>query len=259
MRRMLRILGLGTIPVWSSGCGGCGPDPFPPPTLAEVSQEIQFQSVDRVGAHAYLATIIRTELREGDVVAESQEVFEIRWQGWDDFEVRRSVDGDIASAVRVVEGRAWVLRNDVWQRRPDAEPFRQELRLTWSGWDQAMDGFDDRVDYGEPEDGVVEGRPARRYALSLKPLPAMGKARRKRREAEGGPTSLSGFVWVDQTTAVRLVADVQGETVRGEVTRRIQLKLARSAFGQDQGIAPPPPGEVRPVAGLGQRLPQRTP
>ncbi|MEC7947671.1 MAG: hypothetical protein VX265_08895, partial [Myxococcota bacterium] len=67
MRRMLRILGLGTIPVWSSGCGGCGPDPIPPPTLAEVSQEIQFQSVDRVGAHAYLATIIRTELREGDV------------------------------------------------------------------------------------------------------------------------------------------------------------------------------------------------
>jgi hypothetical protein len=215
--------------------------------------------VDQLGPHAYLATITRTELREDAVVSESQEVFEIRWQGWDDFEVRRTVDGDVASAVLVAGGRAWVLRNGAWQARPDAEPFRQELRLTWSGWDQAMDGFDDRVSYLTPEDGVVEGRPARRYALELAPLPKMGKARRKRREAEGGPTAVSGFVWVDQNTAVRIVADVQGETVRGDVTRRIQLKLARSAFGKDQGIAPPAAAEARPVAGLGQRPPQRNP
>lgn len=259
MSRALLVVCLGAAVGLLPGCGGCGPEGPPPPTLAEASQEVQFHSVDQLGAHAYLATIIRTELRDGEVVGESQEVFEIRWQGWDDFEVRRSVDGDVASAVRVAGGRAWVLRNGTWQSRPDAEPFRQELRLTWSGWDQAMDGFDDRVAYGDPEDGVVEGRPARRYGVDLKPLPKMGKARRRRRQADGGPTALSGFVWVDQTTAVRLVADVQGETVRGDVTRRIQLKLARSAFGLDQGIAPPADVEVRPIAGLDQRAPPRTP
>jgi len=255
----LAVVCLGAAVALLPGCGGCGPEALPEPTLAEVSQEVQFQSVDQLGTHAYLATIVRTELRGGEVVGESQEVFEIGWQGWDDFEVRRTVDGDVASAVRVVDGRAWVLRNGTWQRRPDAEPFRQELRLTWSGWDQAMDGFDGRVAYGAPEDGVVEGRPARRYAVDLKPLPKMGKARRRRREAEGGPTALTGFVWVDQNTAVRLVADVQGETVRGDVTRRIQLKLARSAFGLEQDIAPPADGEVRPVAGLDQRALPRTP
>lgn len=258
MTRRLSVACWGAALAWlPAACGGT--DTLPPPTLAEASQEVQFQSVDQLGAHAYLATITRTELRAGAVVVESQEVFEIRWQGWDDFEVRRAVDGDVASAVRVVAGRAWVLRNGAWQPRPDAEPYRQELRLTWSGWDQAMDGFDDRVAYGEPEDGVVEGRPARRYTVGLQPLPEMGEARRRRRGADGGPTALSGFVWVDQNTAVRLVADVQGETVRGDVTRRIQLKLARSAFGQEQGIAPPDAGEVRPVAGLDQRPPPRTP
>ena len=250
-----------------AGLMGCSERPvLPEPTLAEVSQEVRFQSVDSLGPHSYVATTIRTDLRDGVVVSEVQEVFEIQWQGWDDFEMRRSVDGDVASSVRVAGGRAWVLRNGEWQKRLDAEPYRQELRLSWSGWDQSLGGFDERVDYTEPQDGVVEGRPARRYVVGL--LPPRGQrsepsdaSSEKDEDAplESGPTALSGFVWVDQHTAVRLVADVQGELVQDSVTRRIQLKLARSAFGQDQGISAPPAAETSQSMGAGLRTLPRNP
>jgi hypothetical protein len=222
-----------------SSCRSCAQPDVEEVSLAQVSQEIQFQSVDHLGPHAYLASIQRTELRDDVVVTDSQEVFEIRWDGWDDFEVRRSVDGKLASALRVVDAVAWWQRNGRWVNRGDPEPYRQELRMTWNGWEQALDLFRNRVALDQPEDGVVEGRAARRYEVSLAPPAAVGKARRRRRESEGGPVSLEGFVWVDEITAVRLVADVSGEVQRGGVTRRVHLKLARSAIGQDQNIERP--------------------
>ncbi len=219
---------------------GCGPSASDEVDLGQVSQEIQFQSVDNLGPHKYLASVARTESRAGQVAVESVETFEITWQGWDDFEVRRTVDGDPAGVVRVAAGEAWVEKNGKWQSRGDAEPYRQELRATWSGWDQALDAFRGRVDLLEAEDGVVEGRPARRYTVALRPEPKVGKAKAKRQAREGGPTAIEGFVWVDQTTAVRLVADVTGTVQRGDVMRTTHLKLARSGIGQDQGIEPPP-------------------
>ena len=248
------------------GVSACSESPrLPEPTLAEASQEVRFQSVDALGPHAYLATTIRTDLREGEVVSEVQEIFEIQWQGWDDFEMRRTVDGDMVSCVRVAEGRAWVLRNGAWLKRPDAEPYRQELRLSWSGWDQALGGYHERVGYSEAQDGVIEGRPARRYVVELEPprgvtAPTLGADP----EAEdavplSGPRSLTGFVWVDQLTAVRLVADVQGELVQDSLTRRTQLKLSRSAFGQDQGIVTPAVPEPSPDLLPGAGAPPRKP
>lgn len=225
--------------VWGLGTG-CTPAPTEEVDLGLVSQEIQFQSVDNLGPHKYLASIERAEYRGDDLATKATETFEITWQGWDDFEMRRAVDGESAGVVRVVTGEAWVERNGRWQSRGDAEPYRQELRQTWSGWDQALDAFRGRVDLVEAEEGVVEARPATRYTVSLRPERKVGKAKARRRAREGGPTALSGFVWVDQTTAVRLVAEVQGTTRRGDVSRTVALKLARSAIGQDQGIEPPP-------------------
>ena len=237
--RIVVLAGLGLAGAMLSSCRSCAQPDVEEVSLAQVSQEIQFQSVDHLGPHAYLASIQRTELRDDVVVTDSQEVFEIRWDGWDDFEVRRSVDGKLASALRVVDAVAWWQRNGRWVNRGDPEPYRQELRMTWNGWEQALDLFRNRVALDQPEDGVVEGRAARRYEVSLAPPAAVGKARRRRRESEGGPVSLEGFVWVDEITAVRLVADVSGEVQRGGVTRRVHLKLARSAIGQDQNIERP--------------------
>ena len=254
-----------------AGLSACSESPrLPEPTLAEASQEVRFQSVDALGPHAYLATTIRTDVREGEVVSEVQEIFEIQWQGWDDFEMRRTVDGDMVSCVRVAEGRAWVLRNGAWLKRPDAEPYRQELRLSWSGWDQALGGYHERVGYSDAQDGVIEGRPARRYVVELTPPhgvtapPPAAEAPAEGAPVEdavsvSGPRSLSGFVWVDQLTAVRLVADVQGELVQDSLTRRTQLKLSRSAFGQDQGIVTPTVPEASPDLPLGTGAPPRKP
>jgi len=254
-----------------AGLSACSDAPrLPEPTLAEASQEVRFQSVDALGPHAYLATTIRTDLRDGQVVAEVQEIFEIQWQGWDDFEMRRTVDGDMVSSVRVAEGRAWVLRNGAWLKRPDAEPYRQELRLSWSGWDQALGGYHERVGYSEAQDGVIEGRPARRYVVELapprgvSPPPSAAEVSAEGIPAQdaispSGPRSLSGFVWVDQLTAVRLVADVQGELVQDSLTRRTQLKLSRSAFGQDQGIVTPAVPEPSPDLLPGAGAPPRKP
>jgi len=234
------------------------------PTLADASTEVQYESVASLGPHRMTATTRRTELRDGAPTTDVQEAMEITWQSWDAFEMRRLVDGEQVSLVRVADGRAWAQRGDgSWVARGDPEPWRQELRIAWSAWDQALEPFDDRVTLTEVGDDVVEGRRARRYTVSLAPpstptrragrAKAKGKPGRKarrRRAAEAADPllDLSGEVVLDAGTATRLLARIEGRWTQDDRIRTVALDLRRSGIGQPQTLLSPEPDRPRRAA-----------
>lgn len=232
------------------GCGwiACTPEGPPADDLAKASHDIQFESVDRLGPHRFLASIKHRVVRGGGDIDRTDEAIEIRWQDWDTFEFRRVVDARVQSAVVAVNGRPWTLRSrDRWEPREDAEPYRLDLRQSWNAWEQALEPFGDRVVLEEAGQELFEGRPVRRYRVSLAPekTPVETTKAGKRRGKAHVPRhndsldSLSGLVWIDEGTAVRLQAEVSGELTQRGRSRTIDLQLTRSGIGLDQGITPP--------------------
>ena len=255
MNRLTGWLGLSVV-CWT-GCGSTDPKA---PDLAQVSQEVQFESVDKLGPHLYLASIRHRISRSDGSTERSDEAVEIRWQDWDTFTFRRVVDAELQSAVVTVDGRPWTLRSkNRWDRRDDAEPYRLDLRQSWNAWDQALEPFGERIMLTIEGTELFEGRTVRRYKVSLAPEPepeatprSKGKRRRKKRhEANQSVTllSLDGRVWVDEGTAVRLQAEVTGELEQRGRRRTVELQLTRSGIGQPQEIEPPvaPRKRARPA------------
>ncbi len=233
---------------------GCG-DEAAVAALAQVSQQVQFEAVDSLGPHHFLGSVHHRRMRSDGTVGRTDEAVEIRWQDWDSFEFRRSVDGELATAVIARSGVPWMIQaNGTWRREEDAEPFRLELRQSWNAWDQALEPYLDRIVYDDRGTEVVEGRQARRYGLSLAPPVARpdaasrgGKAAKRRkagRDKSAEPSgdrllSIAGEVWVDESTAVRLLADVQAERIHRGRSHAVELKVVRSDIGRDQQIQAP--------------------
>lgn len=235
--------------------GACTPDPsadvvLPPLTQAEASEQVTFASTEQLGPHRFLATIRRVEERAGREVSQHEEVVDIRWESWDRFSHRRLVDGKPVSESVVVDGSAWRRRQGGrWEEGADAETDRQQLRLTWNAWEQAVGPFGDRVILTREGLETVEGRRAIRYAVSLAPSVAeqlqqgADGPRRRRPTSSFAPTALSGSLWVDEATAVRLTGQVTGTLERGDYKRVTSLQLARTSIGAAQDIEPPEVGE----------------
>lgn len=223
----------------------CGPEATPPASLAAVSEEIQFTSVDRLGPHHFVGSIQRGSRNEAGRTTTTEEAVEITWQDWGTFSYRRVVNGRPVLAVVTLEGQSWVERPDGrWQARGDAEPYRQELRAGWNLWEQALSEYDGRLLLEGASVDVVEGRPARRYTVALRPLPETAdpaELDRRRRQAtqQGEPTAASGTVALDESTAVRLTADVRAERRVGQTTHTVAITLRRSAIGEPQNISKP--------------------
>lgn len=250
--------------------------------LAQASTEIVFDSMDKLGAHHSLSSLRQTLTRPTGEVEPIDDAIEIKWQDWDHFEHRRVADGRQGEAVRVVEGVAYVARGGAegtWEQRPDADSYRAELRASWSQWDQALGPFAERLELRDEGEEIIEGRPARRYSVHLAPAPAeapaptpaakakgKGKGKAKAAEAKAPPAdplvALKGAVWVDAATAVRLVAEIEGERRQGDKALRFTYNLAVSAVGQDQELtvpvhiepaaAPVPPATPTPTAAPGE-------
>ena len=75
------------------GCGDTA-STEEPVLLETVSQEITFDSVDRLGPHHSISTIQTIETRDRETVLESTQTIEIAWNSWSSFHFQRFVDSD---------------------------------------------------------------------------------------------------------------------------------------------------------------------
>lgn len=212
----------------------CTPSEVGSDPLAEASTEVTFASVEQVGPHHMVASIRRTDARPGDERT-TDELVELSWQDWDNFQVRRVVDGEATREVLVADGQAWVKVGDHWEERPDAETQRVQLRMTWNSWDSAIGPHRDHVQLVSEGRDVVEGRPATRYRIEMLP----DEQRPKNQRWGFQPETASGQVWLDEASAVRLKAQLQTTSRRGDLVRTTVFELQRSNVGGDQGVRPP--------------------
>lgn len=214
-RILVAMLGLGTLT-------GCGADaPTPPAALATASETVVFGSTEALGPHTCTSIQTRTDRRGGAQVAQREEATTLRWTSWDDFEFAAEVDARPQTAVRV-SGLTALVRDGKsdWRPRPDAEPYRAQLRATWNTWDATLEPFEGRVVLTAAGEEDVAGRGAMVYTVSLGPPLERARAR-----ATTTPTALSGRVWLDERTAVRLRADITGTLQQRDLERTLALRL----------------------------------
>ena len=214
-------------------CGGSEDDV---PTLDVVADQITFKSVETLGAHHMLATI-RQDTQWGDGGTEThEESVELAWNNWDNFHLRRVVRGATVAETIVVEGQSYHRgKGPGWQEEVDAEPARMRVRTSWNVWDTAMDVFASRVTLTESERSVVDGRPATRFKVDLSPLPPNTRVN----TSAMSPQAISGEVWLDEKTAVRLASDVDATVTQKGMSRTTVLHLRRGSIGQEQTIQAP--------------------
>lgn len=202
-------------------------------TLAQASEQVTFASVENLGPHTYLATSSRTETRLGRELSHHEEEVEIRWEDWDNFAHQRTVDGRTVSEVIVSEGVAYSRRlGGPWKRRSDAESKRVELKTTWNAWEQSASAFGDQLIMTEVTADEIEEREARHFTLSLSAIPYEG-------DGAIAPLALSGDLWVDEASAVRLIGQLDGVLGSDGYRRQLKLQIARTSIGRAQDITPP--------------------
>ncbi|MCB9743802.1 MAG: hypothetical protein H6741_06565 [Alphaproteobacteria bacterium] len=212
---------------------GCERGPTEEELQIGASRQVTVDTLASIGPHQSVSTIRRRYADSEDVTLES---FELAWGDWDHYQARRLKDGRLRSELRVIDGEAWMGTSaGRFSHRGDAESFRVELRTTWSAWEQALAPFAGRVVLSDPQETVVEGRPAHRYQVSLAEAAEGGKKGTE-------PLSLSGQVTLDDASAIRLLAEVEGryrELGRVSRERVVQLEITRSRFGEPPDIATP--------------------
>lgn len=234
-------------PCLASGPAACERGPSQQELLADASSQVTFASVEGLGPHLFQVDLVRETERRGGGTVRVEEQVEIAWQSWDLFSVKRTSDGRTVVHNVVYGAVPWVQVGGRWEEREDAEPHRVQLRTTWDTWKAELAPFEGHMVLTYDGDDVVEGRKALRYTVGLPPETEGAAPRTRRTQLR----SLDGTVWLDEATAVRLKADVTAVTERSGLARTTTLHLARSRFGQDQGIeapsaAEPPPAPIAP-------------
>jgi len=101
-----------------------------------------------------------------------------------------------------------------------------EMRHSASFWGRALEPFWGRVEATREEAASINGRPAQRYRLSL--------SEGARPERGHVPVSLSGEMWIDESTATRLSGHIEGHYLKhGKEDQNvlITLDMARIELG----------------------------
>jgi len=226
---------------------GCHPEVSQTPslTLEQAAEKVNFGSEATLGSHRSEVSVIRRVRFSSGEVEQTDQQAVLVWQDWDNFQFRRLQGGNVTCDNLVVGGLAWNRGPKGHRVRvPDAEPLRADLRVVWDAWTEALGPFSGRIALVRGEAGVIEGRPARPYGVTLGAQPGGGS----RPSVE--PLDLTGTVWLDEATAVRLLADVEGSWRRSGDAKRIQevsFHLAISGIGQPQDLQAPRRGR-RPSA-----------
>lgn len=221
-----------------TACSGGGADA---PSLVAASRDVTFGSLGALGSFVLEARVQRDRTTESGTTS-TVEAFQLSWKDVDHFEVVETRDGRPGTRTLVVGGRAWFATGagPLLPQR-DAEPYRAQLAQTWDPWTAALEPFGERMVYTETDREPVEGRPTIVYTVSLAPL-------EKPVKRAWEPVALDGRVWVDEATAVRLLADVRGEARSGAATLVTQLQVAVKGVGVEPTLSAPPSAAEAPPA-----------
>ena len=158
-----------------------------------------------LGPHTTRAMTLTKQWLSDGPVDESDLTVEIRWQDDQTFVWRRVRDGKIRQEILLAEGAGWKRTGKrPFQLVNSPDTYLRSLADNWSVWREAMGPFLGRATVSEDGDGIVEGRPSWKYQLSLSPQDQEPISTRTELK------SLSGTLWVDKATAIRLAADIQG-------------------------------------------------
>ena len=195
------------------------PEITPQEELALASKQVIFASVEQLGAHTFEAILERKEWEGEKELSSSEEILWVAWQDWDNFHFRRQIDEKIVQDIVVRNHHPWKYQNQKWESRDDAEPYRVELRGTWNAWDQMLSPFEPYMVFTSKGLESQEERRAEHYELAMKEPPESAY--------KLIPTKLEGDVWVDELTAVRLLADVKGVLEQNTYRKEFSLKIIR--------------------------------
>ncbi len=207
---------------------GCEPAPEPEQELLEASEVVSFGDIANLGPHRLEASIHRAQVVDGRRDEVAQEQVQLVWRDWNNFQLARRRDGVIISQVLVEEGSARVRQADGRLLSvSDVEPHRVELRMAWDVWGLALSVFDGAMQLEHQGEGQLDGRTASHYRVGLSPD---GERQHGRIVAD----SLEGSLWLDEATAVRLMAEVEGRWHRvgqEHLVNEVKIIMVRTDFG----------------------------
>ena len=210
-----------------------------PNDLVEASQKVIFAATETLGSHRFQVVSTRQEYRGETLELESTEVLDIDWHSWDSFSFSHQVDGQSTLEVIVTDGAAWKrMYGGEWQRRPDTEPYRVQLRQKWNVWDRVTRPFISDLSFASQGQEDIEGRSSHHYQLAF----SESTQNQSGLKAE----SIQGDVWVDTETAVRLLADIEARLTSERYTKVISLKLSRTDINQLKAIVAPDAPQLSP-------------
>jgi hypothetical protein len=250
------------------GCSGA-PVEVVAVTPEAASEQVTFGTLQDLGAFTFqYTTRDERKVSTGSTVRET--AASLKWKDRDTWEYTTVNDGIPATHWLISGARAWQsLSGAPLVSKGDPEPLRAQLALGWDPWEDVVAMTAGRIVYGPGTEETVDGRPAVRHDLSLGPGPA---TRGKHIIGQAlSPTSLTGQVWIDKETSVRLLADLvvaasnappapvaaaddatapqappedPGDRLR---ERTFAVKLAVTGLGQDPGVSTPPGSPIPPV------------
>jgi hypothetical protein len=201
--------------------------------LVEASNTVIFSSVEQIGSHRFVSTFSRKEYHGEDVRSEHQEILQITWKDWDNFQSTRTVSDQVVSDVIISDFTTWIFLGEEWKKQPDGELYRTQLRMTWNQWDDVMRHFDEFVTWTPTSLEILDGRRTQKYVASF--------SRPTDTKTTFRPLSFQGKMWVDELTAVRVLGEIKGELGRAAYKKELRLQIQRSEIGGEFTITEPVP------------------
>ena len=216
--------------------GACrAPDAVAPvPTLVEAARKVTYTTVTELGAYQLGATIHRELSLTDHPPQVTDEKFNIRWKDLDNWAFSMARDERPVEDVLVFASKPFTkMHGKAWAQRGDPEMLRTELSSTWDPWAKALENFGEQIGFTLEGQEVVEGRKAQRYSVNL--LPAAGAKSRR----VWTPREVSGTVWLDEVTAVRLRGEVRGKAVSESQVLDVVLLFWMIGIGTDPELSMP--------------------
>ena len=105
------------------------------------------------------------------------------------------------------------------------------FKSSWNSWEQLLASFKDDLLFKPTQLEVSEGRRVQKYELDYTAPDSS--------EHKMMPRELSGEVWLDELTAVRLFARVEGERAQGGYRQRFSLEVGRTILDPEAQLELP--------------------